>query len=77
MHLPIFNGSYDRPFNDAHRQKGMIVVDRKIIYWLRFHGVPDGRLVHIGNFTNWTDPQAYQIAFDRLLRDLKKTDNED
>lgn len=27
---------------------------------------------HIGNFTNWTDPQAYQQAFERLLRDLKK-----
>lgn len=30
------------------------------------------RTRHIGNFTNWTDPQAYQIAFDRLLHDLKK-----
>jgi hypothetical protein len=29
------------------------------------------RTRHIGNFTNWTDPQAYQQAFDRLLRDLK------
>jgi hypothetical protein len=26
----------------------------------------------IGDFTNWTDPQTYQQAFDRLLRDLKK-----
>lgn len=26
---------------------------------------------HIGDFTNWSDPQAYQQAFDRLLRDLK------
>ncbi len=29
------------------------------------------RTRHIGNFTNWTDPQAYQQAFERLLRDLK------
>lgn len=29
---------------------------------------------HISDFTNWTDPQAYQQAFERLLRDLKKTD---
>lgn len=29
---------------------------------------------HIGDFTNWTDPQIYQLVFDRLLRDLKKTD---
>jgi hypothetical protein len=30
------------------------------------------RTRHIGDFTNWTDPQAYQIAFERLLRDLKQ-----
>jgi uncharacterized protein YjbI with pentapeptide repeats len=30
------------------------------------------RTRHIGDFTNWTDPQAYQGAFDRLLRDLKQ-----
>lgn len=26
---------------------------------------------HIGDFTHWTDPQAYSQTFDRLLRDLK------
>lgn len=26
---------------------------------------------HIGDFTNWADPQAYEQAFERLLRDLK------
>jgi uncharacterized protein YjbI with pentapeptide repeats len=30
------------------------------------------RTRHIGEFTNWTDPQVYQVAFDRLLRDLKQ-----
>src|SRR6266487_1617943 len=30
------------------------------------------RTRHIGDFTRWTDPQAYQSAFDRLLRDLKQ-----
>lgn len=25
----------------------------------------------IGDFTNWTNPQAYQMTFERLLRDLK------
>jgi len=35
------------------------------------------RTRHIGDFTYWTDPQAYQIAFDRLLRDLKKADREE
>ncbi len=29
---------------------------------------------HIGDFTNWSDPQAYQQAFERLLHDLKKAD---
>ncbi len=29
------------------------------------------RTRHIGDFTRWTDPQAYQQAFERLLRDLK------
>ncbi len=32
------------------------------------------RTRHIGDFTHWTDPQAYQQAFDRLLRDLKKAE---
>ena len=26
---------------------------------------------HIGDFTDWKDHDAYQSAFDRLLRDLK------
>lgn len=26
---------------------------------------------HIGDFTNWTNPHAYNQAFERLLRDLK------
>lgn len=30
------------------------------------------RTRHIGDFTRWTDPQAYQRAFARLLRDLKQ-----
>jgi hypothetical protein len=29
------------------------------------------RTRYIGDFTHWTDPQAYQQAFQRLLRDLK------
>jgi len=32
------------------------------------------RTRHIGDFTNWIDPQVYQQAFERLLRDLKKAD---
>jgi uncharacterized protein YjbI with pentapeptide repeats len=29
---------------------------------------------HIGEFCCWTDPQQYQLAFDRLLCDLKQPD---
>lgn len=29
------------------------------------------RTRHIGDFTKWADPQAYEQAFERLLRDLK------
>jgi hypothetical protein len=29
------------------------------------------RTRHIGDFTHWTDLQAYQRAFEQLLRDLK------
>jgi hypothetical protein len=29
------------------------------------------RMRHIGDFTNWTDPDSYSKAFERLLRDLK------
>jgi len=32
------------------------------------------RTRHIGDFTNWKDHDAYQKAFDRLLRDLKAED---
>lgn len=29
---------------------------------------------NIGDFSQWADPQAYQVAFKRLLRDLKKAE---
>src|SRR5713226_6948254 len=29
------------------------------------------RTRHIGDFTQWINPQNYQVAFERLLRDLK------
>jgi hypothetical protein len=35
------------------------------------------RTRHIGDFTKWTDPQAYQIAFERLLQDLKKANHKE
>ena len=35
---------------------------------------PEGR--HILDFSNWKDHDAYQVAFDRLLRDLKRAPGE-
>ena len=32
---------------------------------------------HIGDFTKWKNHDEYKIAFDRLLRDLKLTENSD
>jgi len=32
------------------------------------------RMRHIGDFTHWKTDQAYQIALDRLLRDLAKSE---
>ncbi|HEU5382046.1 MAG TPA: hypothetical protein VFV38_42040 [Ktedonobacteraceae bacterium] len=29
---------------------------------------------HIGDFTGWKEHNQYQVAFERLLRDLKQTD---
>src|SRR5262249_19509998 len=34
------------------------------------------RTRHIGNFTSWGDDDAYQKAFDRLLRDLKAAERQ-
>lgn len=33
------------------------------------------RARHIGDFTQWTDPQVYQRAFKQLLHDLKAESN--
>jgi len=33
------------------------------------------RTRHIGDFTQWINPQNYQVAFERLLRDLKHQGN--
>lgn len=33
------------------------------------------RTRHIGDFTRWTEPTSYQVAFERLLRDLKKVED--
>ena len=60
------------------RQKREILfpvrLDEAIMHTSKAWAATLRRTRHIGDFTNWIDPQAYQIAFDRLLRDLKKVD---
>jgi hypothetical protein len=49
-------------------------LDEAVIQTSRAWAATLRRTRHIGDFTCWTDPQAYQQAFTRLLRDLKKAD---
>ena len=51
-----------------------IRLDESVMYTSRAWAASLRRARHIGDFTRWTDPQAYQQAFERLLRDLKKAD---
>ena len=55
--------------------------EREILFPIRiddavFHSVTDWSRElreerHIGDFTQWSDPEHYQTVFHRLLRDLK------
>lgn len=60
------------------RQKREILfpvrLDDAVMHTSRAWAAKLRRDTNIGDFTNWTDPHAYQAAFDRLLRDLKKAD---
>jgi TIR domain len=60
------------------RQKREILfpvrLDEAIMHTSKAWAATLRRTRHISDFTNWIDPQVYQIAFDRLLRDLKKVD---
>lgn len=46
-------------------------LDESVIHTSQAWAAKLRRTRHIGDFTHWTDPQIYQQAFDRLLRDLK------
>jgi hypothetical protein len=50
-----------------------IRLDKTVMQTSRAWAATLRRTRHIGDFTNWADPQAYQIAFNRLLRDLKQS----
>jgi TIR domain len=49
-------------------------LDNKVMETNRAWAAKLRRQRHIGDFTNWTNPQAYQQAFERLLHDLHKAD---
>jgi len=46
-------------------------LDESVMYTSQAWAAKLRRTYHIGDFTTWTNPQAYQQAFERLLRDLK------
>lgn len=49
-----------------------IRLDDAVMYTNQAWAAKLRRTRHIGDFTHWTDPQAYEQSFDLLLRDLKK-----
>jgi TIR domain-containing protein/pentapeptide repeat protein len=48
-----------------------IALDNAVMVTERAWGASLRRTRHIGDFRNWKDHDAYKVAFDRLLRDLK------
>ena len=48
-----------------------VCVDESVMQTTKAWAAKLRRSRYIGDFTRWTDPQAYQQAFERLLRDLK------
>ncbi|HEU5375332.1 MAG TPA: toll/interleukin-1 receptor domain-containing protein [Ktedonobacteraceae bacterium] len=61
---------------DRQQRKGEVLfpvkLDESVMRTSKAWAATLRRTRHIGDFTNWTDPQAYQQAFERLLRDLKR-----
>ncbi len=46
-------------------------VDEVVMHTSKAWAATLRRTRHIGDFTAWTEPEKYQIAFERLLRDMK------
>ena len=47
-------------------------LDESVMHTTRAWAAKLRRTRYIGDFTCWMDPQAYQKAFERLIRDLKQ-----
>ncbi len=49
-----------------------VKLDESVMQTLQAWAAKLRRTCNIGDFTNWTEPEAYEQAFERLIRDLKK-----
>lgn len=62
---------------EQHQQREVLFpirLDENVMQTTQAWAAKLRRTRHIGDFTHWNNPQAYQQAFNRLLRDLKKAD---
>ena len=60
---------------EARQQREILFpvrIDEMVMYTSKGWAANLRRIRYIGDFTSWTDPHQYQIAFERLLRDLKQ-----
>jgi len=62
-------------FEQEDRQKRLVLfpvrLDEAVMQTTKAWAADIRRMRHIGDFRNWKDHDAYQKAFNRLLRDLK------
>ncbi len=85
--LVLFENSIDREwvekevetaFEEKRKRKKMILfpvrLDNAVMETDQVWAAGIQRTRHIGYFTLWKDHDAYQKAFDRLMRDLKATE---
>ena len=52
----------------------LVCIDKSVIETARVWGAKLRRTCYTTDFTRWSDPQAYQRLFERLLRDLRRAD---
>jgi hypothetical protein len=58
-----------------HREKRVVLfpirIDDAVMHTDKAWAASIRRTLHIGDFSNWRNPDSYRAAFQRLLRDLK------
>lgn len=65
---------------EKERQQNKLVLfpirlDNAVITTQKAWAAKVRRIVHMGDFTDWKDKDSYQEVFNRLLRDLRASDN--